>query len=479
MPPQESLRVPLSGSFLAVLRLACVASVVGSMEQSSTSSETKVEVVRRLKLFGSIMGLSLGCLLVGVAVASFKKTGKVVVGPLTIKRGSVLWRGQPCSTYSRVPGSTSRQDASILNEGAAEEAEVKSVDQKKTLEYEMAQVRKHGRFLRGRFFLVIFLFAAYVSVSVGLPLAFAEHASCKNGFWWETHMVFFAVFLCTKVCELLLYSMDPTLVGELDLLHFLFKFVSSFLGYADAYTDAVSAVIVHSCREPLAMELSWAMVATYAVGIILLQWVIIGVLAVRDPSHACLLKLIHMDVLASCITIPQEQRQVWNYIHIARTVGEDIPQAIIQTIFLVFVQENYIMIASVAFAVGSSCKAILDAISRDSQAEGATSKLRESLMVFGTVFKEMKRRVLEGSFEGATAEEASMLQAVWDIYAAPHGGEIDKFELLDLLNAIGQPPEDEEEDLVATFQEIDTDGDGLISWKEFLAEMEQRARDGI
>ena len=68
---------------------------------------------------------------------------------------------------------------------------------------------------------------------------------------------------------------------------------------------------------------------------------------------------------------------------------------------------------------------------------------------------------------------------MWEIYAMPNKGKINKWQLLDLLNAIGQPPQNEQADLDATFAEWDTKRDGWIDVDEFLGEMIQRINDGM
>jgi len=107
------------------------------------------------------------------------------------------------------------------------------------------------------------------------------------------------------------------------------------------------------------------------VGVLLLQWGVMFVLACQDPSHACLLKLLHMDMLATCVTLPTEQKWVWDMLAIVRTVGEDMPQAVLQTIYLVKVKKNFFMLLSVMMAVSASLKALYDARARALAAAGA------------------------------------------------------------------------------------------------------------
>mmetsp|Transcript_54826 Transcript_54826/g.152974 ORF Transcript_54826/g.152974 Transcript_54826/m.152974 type:complete len:571 (-) Transcript_54826:119-1831(-) len=98
---------------------------------------------------------------------------------------------------------------------------------------------------------------------------------------------------------------------------------------------------------------------------------------------------------------------------------------------------------------------------------------------FAEVYSQMLKRQQCGRFTGPTAEETEVLRSLWNVYAMPHMGKINKWQLLDLLMAIYQPPADEGADLDRTFEEWDTKKDGAIDWDEFLAEMTQRVRDGI
>mmetsp|Transcript_41786 Transcript_41786/g.130078 ORF Transcript_41786/g.130078 Transcript_41786/m.130078 type:complete len:198 (-) Transcript_41786:135-728(-) len=91
----------------------------------------------------------------------------------------------------------------------------------------------------------------------------------------------------------------------------------------------------------------------------------------------------------------------------------------------------------------------------------------------------MLRRRMAAQFQGPTQDELGVLQSLWSVFGMPNHGKINKWQLLDLLMAVYQPPTNEEEDLDATFKEWDRKGDGVIDWDEFLEEMVQRVRDGI
>ncbi|CAJ1351214.1 unnamed protein product [Effrenium voratum] len=98
---------------------------------------------------------------------------------------------------------------------------------------------------------------------------------------------------------------------------------------------------------------------------------------------------------------------------------------------------------------------------------------------FAAVYKAMLDRSLAGRFSGPTKEEAEVLQSMWQVYAMPNKGKISKSQLLDLLLAIYQPPENDDDDLDATFKEWDRKGNGKIDWDDFIAEVTQRVRDKI
>ncbi|OLP75827.1 hypothetical protein AK812_SmicGene44315, partial [Symbiodinium microadriaticum] len=78
-------------------------------------------------------------------------------------------------------------------------------------------------------------------------------------------------------------------------------------------------------------------------------------------------------------------------------------------------------------------------------------------------------------------EQTAILQLLSLIYLPPDAGEvveehlfdagkISKSQLLDLLLAIYQPPDNEDDDLDQTFKEWDKKGNGKIDWDDFLSE---------
>eukprot|EP00439_Symbiodinium_sp_Y106_P069516 s464_g11.t5 len=75
--------------------------------------------------------------------------------------------------------------------------------------------------------------------------------------------------------------------------------------------------------------------------------------------------------------------------------------------------------------------------------------------------------------------ELDVLQSMWQVYSMPNKGKISKSQLLDLLLAIYQPPDNEDDDLDQTFKEWDKTGNGKIDWDDFLSEVTQRVKDKI
>merc|ERR1712187_596032 len=98
---------------------------------------------------------------------------------------------------------------------------------------------------------------------------------------------------------------------------------------------------------------------------------------------------------------------------------------------------------------------------------------------FAEIYEAMRERKKRGQFKRPLDKELEVLNSLWNVYGMPNKGRINKWQLLDLLNAIGQPPENEDEDLDETFKEWDTKKDGWIDRDEFISEMTQRVNDGM
>jgi len=330
----------------------------------------------------------------------FHRVGRVTIGNLCIRKGKgVFWKqrllccGHPDTQgYAQVDseggstetvgGDTAQTDAaqtgaSGITVPGAQDGQGKLTDIQKMalLKKRAALLENNKGFVQCRDIVLVMLFLLYVGTALGLPLSQAQTASYEHGFFWETHMIFLGVFSLTKLVELILYALDPTLDGELDLLSFGFMFFCSFLGYSDGYQDATSIVIAYSCPNSFGKSLGWWMGLEYALGVILLQWIIVAILALRDPSRGCLLKVLHMDALASCITLPEDQRGTWQFIHMARTFGEDLPQGVLQSLFVLKVKRNYFLMLSIFGGICSSGKAVYDACHRLAEAAGAETQL--------------------------------------------------------------------------------------------------------
>mmetsp|Transcript_54540 Transcript_54540/g.177275 ORF Transcript_54540/g.177275 Transcript_54540/m.177275 type:complete len:709 (+) Transcript_54540:67-2193(+) len=365
----------------------------------TTADLSKADVARRNVKFTLFFGG--GAALLGAlgAAAVYKKHGRIGLGLLELVKGEgVLWNGKVVAcgkthTYIQMAtdeasgsgvadlgeaagvaeaGNAEGKAANLVPEKAASQAENNTELKEQLLGEQRRQQHKHEAWMRKRRFLLSGLFVSYVGASVGIPILRAGDVSCKGGFFWEDHVPFFGLFCITKIAELAIYAFDPTIQGDLSFLDFMMKFLPSFLGYLDGYTDATAISIAHSCDDsPIAQNLSIWMCGTYFAGVIVGQWIVVWHLAMKDETHACLMKLIHMDALASGISLPDDSKQTWFIVNMARTFGEDIPQAFQQTLFLIYVKQNYFMIVSVAVSVASSVKALHDAVSRASIAAGA------------------------------------------------------------------------------------------------------------
>eukprot|EP00930_Biecheleria_cincta_P054037 TRINITY_DN3990_c0_g1_i1.p1 TRINITY_DN3990_c0_g1~~TRINITY_DN3990_c0_g1_i1.p1 ORF type:complete len:593 (-),score=92.90 TRINITY_DN3990_c0_g1_i1:321-2060(-) len=358
----------------------------------STGFLSHHDVMMRKMMFCSIIGIGMLALILIATLSVVRKAGKVEFGPLTLHRGGCFFE---CGVFSlgNLPLQTRTTEVQALDpvnvnrdieqvlvhEPQQEMHEKSPADLENMKKWMEQQQAAHEDRLFLRKLGLAFLLVLYIGVSVGLPWLESRTVSCTNGFFWETHMIFFAVFLITKLTEVSLYTFDTTIVGQLGLFEFLMKFCCSILGYSDGYMDATAIVIANSCDDPFAKELGQWMFWTYAIGVVLAQWTVLGVLAMSDPSQACLMKILHMDTIATCVTLPDEYHRAWTAINIARTVLEDIPQAILQSLFLVYVRRNYFMLASVIMGVASSCKAVWDASNRALEAAGAYQSYQNAI----------------------------------------------------------------------------------------------------
>jgi len=344
------------------------------IQDANSARLSKAQLRSRSIGYTSFFGGSIAILgALGVA-AVYKKNRILSIWHLQLAEGQLRWKGQPVCChpheYQTVrPSAQENQVVEALESGTREQLlqeELAEADPLvvKVLEKQALGLEANQTWLRKRTALLALLFGSYVASSIGIPLWNADKVSCANGFFWEDHIPFFCIFMVTKFTELALFVYDPTIQGELGLVDFMIKFVPSFMGYLDGYTDATAIVIARSCESQFAQNLALWMMATYLLGVIVGQWIVLACLATQDPTQACLMKLIHLDALSSCISLSGNSKKIWKIVNMVRTFGEDIPQAICQTLFLIYVKPNYFMILSVAVSIGSSLKALHDALHR-------------------------------------------------------------------------------------------------------------------
>jgi len=344
------------------------------IQDANTARLSKAQLRSRSIGYTSFFGGSIAVLGALGVVAVYKKNRILSIWHLQLAEGQLRWKGQPVCChpheYQTVrPSAQENQVVEALESGTREQLlqeELAEADPLvvKVLEKQALGLEANQTWLRKRTALLALLFGSYVATSIGIPLWNADKVSCANGFFWEDHIPFFCIFMVTKFTELALFVYDPTIQGELGLVDLMIKFVPSFMGYLDGYTDATAIVIARSCESQFAQNLALWMMATYLLGVIVGQWIVLACLATQDPTQACLMKLIHLDALSSCISLSGNSKNIWKIVNMVRTFGEDIPQAICQTLFIIYVKPNYFMILSVAVSVGSSLKALHDALHR-------------------------------------------------------------------------------------------------------------------
>eukprot|EP00927_Polykrikos_kofoidii_P034573 TRINITY_DN2930_c0_g1_i1.p1 TRINITY_DN2930_c0_g1~~TRINITY_DN2930_c0_g1_i1.p1 ORF type:complete len:1525 (-),score=240.95 TRINITY_DN2930_c0_g1_i1:252-4826(-) len=219
------------------------------------------------------------------------------------------------------------------------------------------------------------LFLSYASICIVFPFYALDKASCYQGVDWEVHIPFFFLFVICKIWEIYLFVSLDTVVGQIDLFwppssSFMFKFGSSFFGFFDAYTDALSIIVTRSCHSYLWLYMG----VLFTFGVVLAQWFVIGLVAFWfDSSGKCFFKVMHMDVLATSIDFnPKDEYapRVWAIINWTRFLFEDIPQTILQSLFVLTVRRNAVMLGSIMISLGSSGYAAYNA---------ANSKIRRAL----------------------------------------------------------------------------------------------------
>eukprot|EP00927_Polykrikos_kofoidii_P034575 TRINITY_DN2930_c0_g1_i3.p1 TRINITY_DN2930_c0_g1~~TRINITY_DN2930_c0_g1_i3.p1 ORF type:complete len:1526 (-),score=225.95 TRINITY_DN2930_c0_g1_i3:256-4833(-) len=223
--------------------------------------------------------------------------------------------------------------------------------------------------------ITFFIFLSYSSICVAFPLYSMDKVSCYEGVDWEIHLPFFFLFIVCKAWEIYLFSSMDIVVGEVDLFwpptsSFVFKFGSSFFGFFDAYTDTLSIIVTRACHSDL-----WVyMGVLFALGVVFAQWFVVGLAAFYfDSSGKCFFKVLHMDVLATSIDFnPKDPYAplVWKLINWTRFIFEDIPQTILQSLFVLTVRRNAVMLGSIIISLGSSGYAAYNA---------ANSKIRRAL----------------------------------------------------------------------------------------------------
>lgn len=247
------------------------------------------------------------------------------------------------------------------------------------------------------------LYMLYAATCVGIPLLAAKSASCSQGFPWEAHVPFLGVFLVVKFWELFLFTYDDSVPGQLGMFEFVIKFGSSFLGFMDGYSDAVAIVIAHACGS----DLWYWMAFFYVFGVIFMQWFVMGILALwLDSSGTCFFKMMHMDALSLCCTMAPTDKHallVWKFVNIFRTVFEDVPQCILQLMFIHYVKRNYIMMISVVIGVATSFLAVSAALKRAAEAAGTNW---ERLQALGTMNRALNDGDMKAFSNAAATAEA-------------------------------------------------------------------------
>lgn len=263
----------------------------------------------------------------------------------------------------------------------------------------------------------IFLYLCYACTCVGIPLWAARSASCTQGFPWEVHAPFLCVFFIVKLWELFLFACDDSIPGQLGTRQFCIKFGSSFLGFMDGYSDAVSIVIAHACGS----DLWYLMAFFYLFGVVFMQWFVMGILSLRlDSSGTCFYKMMHMDALSLCCRMDDKTDKhallAWRLVNIFRTLLEDVPQCVLQLLFIHYVKQNYVMVISVVIGVCTSFLAVWAALQRAADAVGMNWERLQALSDMNKAIADNDMKAFADAAAKAEAEgylEAEELDEQW------------------------------------------------------------------
>mmetsp|Transcript_120369 Transcript_120369/g.220428 ORF Transcript_120369/g.220428 Transcript_120369/m.220428 type:complete len:1026 (+) Transcript_120369:64-3141(+) len=283
--------------------------------------------------------------------------------------------------------------------------------------------------------LLAVLFIAYVGLCF-VPLMARSEVSCGHGFFYETHLPFVSSLFVSKIIELAIYYCDTSLDGELGFTHFMVFFSISFFGYTDGYRDAMALSIADACalsenpiyNHKLARTLYHTMRYSYFGGVVLLQWVVFGSLGLFcDSSSAVLAKLLHMDALAACITIPPGRMWVWYGLNIAITIFQNIPQGVQQFIFVRFVKQHLFLTIAITVSAVSSIFALIRAMRRIAEAMGMAEAAARQAKSHHTISYEWLS-ALEGHYKGNDVCQGTKRNRDWISVLALHNrGIVDDF----------------------------------------------------
>lgn len=149
-----------------------------------------------------------------------------------------------------------------------------------------------------------------------------------------------------------------------------------------------------------------------------MQWVVMAILSLCfDSSGTCFFKMMHMDALAMCCVMEPTDKhalRVWRMVNIFRTLFEDLPQCVLQILFVIHVKKNYVMIVSVLIGVATSCLAVLAAMKRAAEAAGTNWERLQSL---ATMNKALASDNFKGFATAAAAAEADNILDADELHA--------------------------------------------------------------